>query len=92
MLDSLINGLFKKIYGKKSFQPLFRKLYSFSLKGLNYGIVGSGETQTIAYVKSKLGRITNPVLFDVGANIGEYTQKYKKSECKLRKHWSRLKE
>ncbi|MFC3809546.1 FkbM family methyltransferase [Lacihabitans lacunae] len=74
MLDSLINGLFQKIYGKKSFQPLFRKLYSFSLKGLNYGIVGSGETQTMAYVKSKLQGITNPVLFDVGANIGEYTQ------------------
>lgn len=68
LIDTIFNGL----YGKKSFQKLFWKIFHFSLKGLNFNIVGSGEVNVLAFLNNKLPK--NPVLFDVGANKGDYTK------------------
>lgn len=68
LIDTIFNGL----YGKKSFQKLFWKIYHFSLKGLNFNIVGSGEKNVLGYLKNRLSE--NPILFDVGANKGDYTK------------------
>ncbi|MFW5701012.1 MAG: FkbM family methyltransferase [Cyclobacteriaceae bacterium] len=68
------------LLGKKAFQKLFKLLYYISLDGLNYGkgssIDTSGELFLLIYLNRKLssrkGKIT---LFDVGANIGDYTKR-----------------
>lgn len=59
------------IYGRKSLQLIYKKLYSFALKGLNYGIVGSGEIWALNYIKRNSDDLK--VILDVGANIGEYS-------------------
>lgn len=74
MLDKLVNLIFGFSYGKSAFQGIYRKLYSLSLRGLNYGNLGFGEENAIKLVKSKLGKKDNIILFDVGANIGEYSE------------------
>ncbi len=63
-------------FGKKIFQPLFRKLFLVSLEGMNIGKGGSdmnenGEKFAIKYT---LGNITNPIIFDVGAQGGNYSR------------------
>lgn len=62
--------MISNIYGRKSLQFLYKKIFSFALKGLNYGIVDSGEEWTMHYVKNNIR--DKSVVFDVGANIGEY--------------------
>jgi FkbM family methyltransferase len=64
--------------GKKSFQPIFERIHSISLLGMNYGPPvrdhnRNGEAHVLEYVKK---RFTNdhPIIFDVGANTGEYTR------------------
>ena len=61
------------IYGLKILQPIFRKLHFFSLKGMNYNIVGSGEQNTLLFVLKNMSK-KNPIFFDVGANEGQYAQ------------------
>ncbi|MFT5884497.1 MAG: FkbM family methyltransferase [Arcticibacterium sp.] len=67
-------SLFSFTFGKKSFQPFYRKLHSLSLRGLNYGIVGSGEEHVLGIVKNVLNKDSGLTLFDVGANVGTYTK------------------
>ncbi|SOE23309.1 methyltransferase, FkbM family [Spirosomataceae bacterium TFI 002] len=62
--------MFSTLYGRKALQPIFKKVFSFAVRGLNYGMVGSGEKWVLNYIKSKL--VKPKVIFDVGANIGEY--------------------
>ena len=62
------------IFGRKYLQTFFRKLYFFSLRGMNYNILDSGELYTIKYLKGVI-KSKKPILFDVGANIGGYTEK-----------------
>jgi FkbM family methyltransferase len=64
-------------YSKLRSQPLFSRLYRISLGGMNFRLSDcstSGELQAIRYVRDKLtGTGREIVLFDVGANDGEYT-------------------
>lgn len=63
------------LVGKKGLQPFFERLYRISLRGMNYGLGGmvesSGELFIINYVKSQTHY---PVIFDVGANRGQYLE------------------
>jgi len=65
------------ILGKRHWQSIFEFLYHLSLRGMNYGPGAdpktSGELFVLKYIKHKLSS-DNPVLFDVGANVGEYTR------------------
>lgn len=67
--------ILKPILGKKVLQYFFENLYLFSLAGMNYGLVtpkNSGEAYTLKYVNAKLRSTSKIIIFDVGANKGEY--------------------
>ena len=72
-----IMGLLNNFLGKKNFQFLFERLHRLSLKGMNYGRASdyqhNGESEVL---KRVCGMIQSdlPVLFDVGANQGEFTK------------------
>ncbi len=60
---------------KKSFQGFYSKLYHLGLYGMNYGVSGdinsNGEMHLLRTLRARITQ-KNPVLFDVGANVGEY--------------------
>ncbi|MCS7074240.1 MAG: FkbM family methyltransferase, partial [Bacteroidia bacterium] len=70
----------KTIFGKKTFQSFFYKLHILSIKGMNYGggadFDSSGELFVLNYLSTRLGN--DLVIFDVGANIGEYAKSLKR--------------
>src|SRR5437879_4003244 len=73
----LHNKLLSKVSGKQSYQSLFEHLHRKALVGMNYGLGGniseSGEIEVLKYVAKKINHREIKV-FDVGANIGEYTK------------------
>ncbi len=76
-------GLLKKIIFRQStkhtlLQPLWSRLHTLAVFGMNYGggglIETSGEVWVLSQVVSAACRKTlSPVVFDVGANIGAYS-------------------
>jgi FkbM family methyltransferase len=66
-------------YGKKRYQFFFETLYKMSLSGMNIGggahVADSGEQNALEYIKGELALPAekNYILFDVGANIGDYS-------------------
>lgn len=64
-------------YGKKGTYHFWNKLFCKSLKGMNMALPGdvysSGEANVCKLLKGLKGE-GNKVLFDVGANKGDYTQ------------------
>lgn len=81
----MLNRIMKKItffilnlfIGKTQFQSIFKYLHLFSLLGMNLGggsyLKDSGEINTIKYIKKETSKFKKVIIFDVGANIGEYT-------------------
>lgn len=70
-LKTLIKDLF---FGKKLYQPFFRRLFDISIEGLNIGVGGreidsDGETYAIKFA---IQNEHNPIVFDVGAQGGKY--------------------
>lgn len=62
--------------GKKSYQSFFESLYLLSLAGMNYGHVipgKSGERNILNFIKSKYKNKSKIIIFDIGANKGDYT-------------------
>ncbi len=70
MANSLLVRLLSFSFGKKNFQSFYQKLFHLSLKGMNFGQVGSGEERVLL---DTLKNTKSPVIFDVGANIGQYS-------------------
>jgi FkbM family methyltransferase len=70
-------GLLNIFLGKKGYQLLFERLYRVSLKGMNYGRASdyqnNGESAMLERLSSMV-KTDSPVLFDVGANKGEFTK------------------
>jgi FkbM family methyltransferase len=69
--------LLKIFFGVKCLQSFYEKLFRISLKGMNIGlgsdIQNDGEIFVLNFVKSEIKNYTKPfVIFDVGANIGNY--------------------
>lgn len=75
----MLNTLKTALRGKKRLQNFFSKVHQYSLSGLNIGSGGdfnsSGEKYALEFIKRQLNTSgnTNPIIFDVGANIGDYT-------------------
>ena len=71
-------GLLNNFWGKKNLQFLFERLQALSLKGMNYGRASdyrhNGEEEVLREVRDMIGSAM-PVLFDVGANKGEFTRR-----------------
>ena len=71
--------LFREFWKSKSLQPLFRRLHYWALFALNCGGGGdlwtSGEVWLLReFIAKRFARKSHPVIFDVGANTGEYSQ------------------
>lgn len=60
-----------RIPKRRRLQPLYRKLHALALVGMNYGgtIYEAGDRVAILHTASP-----NPVVFDGGAHVGDYTQ------------------
>jgi FkbM family methyltransferase len=75
-LAKIANNVISSMAGKKKFQSFFERLHQISVNGMNVGtgsfIDESGEKKAIEYVHEKLMGTINPILFDVGANVGLY--------------------
>src|SRR5438067_1221202 len=71
--------MLQPVFGKQVLQKMFENLMVFSHFGQNYGLGGdfnvSGEKFVLDYINKqfKLNRKDEYILFDVGANVGEYT-------------------
>lgn len=68
MIDRLLNPL----YGRRLLQPAFSALLGLSLRGMNLGGIPRIEHGGESRVLRSLTDITGPVVFDVGANRGDY--------------------
>lgn len=70
----MLHALKKTFFGRKKSQAFFRRLFYISLEGMNIGMGGgdlknTGEAFAIRHVlKNKI----NPIVFDVGAQGGDY--------------------
>ena len=77
-MSKFTEKLVKSFMGKKKYYGIWRKLYKASMLGMNVGNGGnfedSGEKYAMQYVKSLIGNVDTPVLFDVGANRGDYAK------------------
>jgi FkbM family methyltransferase len=76
-MKKLVWGLLGLLAGRKGLQGFYEGLLRVALDGMNYGRGGdfrtSGELHLLHYIKNKVGNQGALVLFDVGANIGEYS-------------------
>ena len=65
-----------RIMRSPAFQPLWEKLYHLAKIGMNYwggsSIAESGERYAMDYVRKQLSDGREGVVFDVGANLGQY--------------------
>lgn len=77
MIKPVFRKIFSLIAGKKKYQKLFELLHQASLRGMNIGAVAgpdkSGERSALTYIRNKVKNVDDWTLFDVGANIGDYT-------------------
>ncbi len=77
-MGGLQEKLLRPFVGKKRYYVFWRKMFRASLMGMNVGNGGgfesSGEKYVMQYVKEHVARQQQPVLFDVGANVGMYAQ------------------
>lgn len=80
MLNFLLKVVRKLLsfhYGKAEYQAFFKDVARMGMKGMNYGFPDdfekNGEASAIRYVKQKLNN--QGVIFDVGANLGQYADK-----------------
>jgi FkbM family methyltransferase len=65
-----------RIMRSSAFQPIWERLYHLSKIGMNYwggsSIAESGERFAMDYVKQQISDGREGVVFDVGANLGQY--------------------
>lgn len=67
-----------KVLSKISDSSFWETLYNLSLKQMNFGNGGefsqSGELFVLKFIQNKLEKESNIIIFDVGANIGNYSK------------------
>lgn len=86
-MKKILKKIISILYGKKQFQWFFELLYKLSLRGMNFGLGDlseSGEFFILNYLKEK--KCKNTIIFDVGANQGQYANminKIFKGECNI---------
>ena len=77
-MRKLLINLLKYSLGRRRLQWLYDFLFKLSIAGMNFGNGGdfkdSGESYVLAYLKKKYKNEKFLVLFDIGANVGEYSQ------------------
>ena len=77
MIYSLIKKFLSFRKGKEKYQQMFEDLYTLSLQGMNIGqghdLVFSGEIKAMQYVFKTIANQKEYIVFDVGANKGDYS-------------------
>lgn len=77
-MKHIIIKFLKSIFDNQRGQRLLKKVHLMVLYLQNYGLSGdfttSGELEVIKRIKNHLKSKNNIVLFDVGANVGNYTK------------------
>ena len=77
----IIKKLIFPIFGKKKFQKIFEDLNKLSLIGMNIGsgsdLRYSGEKFALGYINDSFKSLDEVILFDVGANVGNYSMALK---------------
>lgn len=77
-IKKIIPSPMRYALGHTRFQPMFKRLHSLSLTGMNYGRGAnpniSGEKYAMLYVGQKLASQPELTIFVVGANIGSYSK------------------
>lgn len=65
--------------GKIKYQKFYKNLFRLSLRGMNIGtgadFLNDGELNVLHHIKKQYSFNEHVVIFDVGANIGNYSQK-----------------
>ena len=81
-LRTYLKLLISPILGKKKLQKVYEILLEFSLYGMNIGaeinINKNGELQVLKQIEKYFSEKTEIILFDVGANVGNYLLSAKK--------------
>ncbi len=75
--EGIFRFVFKGSLGKRKAQKFWHSLYKVSLIGMNIGegaVIDDGEKTVLSIISNKLGREKELTLFDVGANVGGYTE------------------
>ncbi len=82
--QGLVSGFLKKVLFRSAIkhprlQRIWGRLHTLSVYAMNYGGGGLIESSGEVWVLSEIVRpacagITNPVVFDVGANVGDYSE------------------
>ena len=82
--QGLVSGFLKKVLFRSAIkhprlQRIWGRLHTLSVYAMNYGGGGLIESSGEAWVLSEIVRpacagITTPVVFDVGANVGDYSE------------------
>jgi len=76
-LTKIINKIISPIAGKKRFQKFFESLHQFYLLCMNMGggsdPKNSGEKQAMKYISGRLKAIDELTIFDIGANVGNFS-------------------
>lgn len=77
-LQHYLVELFQTIFTRKLFYPIHFRIYKFSLYGMGlnqtFDFEKNGEKVVL---KGIISKTSNPVIFDVGANVGEYSKAIK---------------
>ena len=80
--------VFDQLMRQRAFQPLWEWLHGASLIGMNFWanrVTSTGEFHAVRYAASKLSGGPPAIIFDVGANIGEFAEYCLKAfaECEV---------
>lgn len=67
---------FLHLFRNRRLQPFWSSLHRISLIGMNYWaseLPLTGELESLRWLAARLEKVPEPVIFDVGANVGEYS-------------------
>lgn len=68
------SDLYRTLFARRFFYKWNRWLYKCSLKGLGIGNCGERSSGERAFLKRYVSRLKSPLIFDVGANIGNWSK------------------
>src|SRR5687767_4136391 len=75
-IDKMARSAINAVAGRRVLQPLSNRLHREICTMMNFGgcsVGSSGEIKVLKDLKGRLGEDATPVIFDVGANIGNYS-------------------
>ncbi|HZU51376.1 MAG TPA: FkbM family methyltransferase [Sphingomicrobium sp.] len=69
--------LLNRLVRRRALQPFWQALHGISLVSMNFWanrLRSTGEHEAVRYAARKLPRAPRPIIFDVGANVGEFSE------------------